>query len=199
MLVPLMVLALQSPAPVLDGTITPGEWDHATHVTGSTGLEVHTSVTDTATYVAVRGTGAGFPHIALMHGDTVLILHASAALGTARYAGAGDSMRLVQPFAYSVRRTGMDVEAQAERDAFYLREGWVATTARMGAPGETEFKIARSRGGPGQPIAVAYWSERSGVQHWPAALADAVVVERVVQGHLPEEAVFFVAEWGSIE
>jgi hypothetical protein len=198
-MLPLLLLAvLQAQHPTLDGTIAPGEWDRASRVTGSNNLEVFLLPADSALYLAVRGTGDGFPHVALIRGDAVLILHASAALGTAMYGGDGERKHLLQPFDFRVRGTSRTGRDQEERDAFYAQEGWVASTIRMGVPGETEFKIARSLVAPGDRIAVAYWSETAGVTHWPAALGDAVVLERMVQGHLPEESQFRPEEWGVV-
>jgi hypothetical protein len=45
MILPLLLTLVQSPAPTLDGTISPGEWDRAVHTTGSDGLEVFTLTT----------------------------------------------------------------------------------------------------------------------------------------------------------
>lgn len=197
MLLPVVLALLQSGSPTLDGTIAPGEWDRATRATGSAGLEVFLAPTDSALFVAVRGPGDGFPHIALVNGDTVLLLHASAALGTARFVGAGNHKTREQEFVFRVRGVGLTGEDQAERDAFYAREGWVASTIRMGKAGETEFKISRSLIPASGPIAVAYWSAGSGVAQWPAGLEDAATLERTVQGFLPDHAEFRPAEWGT--
>jgi hypothetical protein len=196
MILPFVLALLQSPEPILDGTISPAEWSQATRETGSNGLEVFLYPTDSVLYVAVRGRGDGFPHLALLSGDTVFILHASAALGTAKYAPAAGSRHLIQPFSFGVRGTALGGQAQAEREAFYAREGWVASTVRMGQAGETEFKIGPSRLQAGRRIAVAYWAEGSGVSVWPASLADATATERMVQGFLPDTAGFRPEDWG---
>ena len=198
-MIALLLALLQSPTPTLDGTIVPGEWDGATRATGSNGLEVFLLPTDSALFVAVRGAGDGFPHLALIKGDAVFLLHASAALGTAMYGGDGERKHLLQPFDFRVRGTALSGPDQAERDAFYAQEGWVASTIRMGVTGETEFKIARSLFDPGGRIAVAYWSEDAGVTRWPAALMDGVTLERMVQGNLAAEAEFRPEEWGRVQ
>lgn len=195
----LLMALLQSPPPVLDGTISQGEWNDAKRFSGSGGLEVFLATGDSAVYLAVRGPGDGFPHVTLARGDSVLILHASAALGTARYVGAGHTKRLDRPFTFALRRTDMDRAGQAERESFYSKEGWVASTVRMGVTGETEFKIARSLIGPDGRIAIAYWSASGGVERWPASLADDVTAQRMVQGFLEEEAEFLVADWAPVE
>jgi hypothetical protein len=196
----LLVLAVvQSTAPTLDGTLSPGEWKDAARLTGSGSLEILVRPTDSVVYLAVRGPGDGFPHVAVVRGDTVRLLHASAALGTASFAGAGARKLAIATFAFAVRSPGMSGADLAQRDSFYLREGWVATTVRMGRPGETEFKISRSMLPPGSRIAVAYWSSESGVSHWPVALNDASAEDRIVQGFLPEVAEFHPAMWGTID
>jgi hypothetical protein len=191
----LLITLLQSPPPILDGTISRGEWNDAKHFSGSGGLEVFLATGDSAVYLAVRGSGDGFPHVAVARGDSVFILHASAALGAARYVGAGDIKRLAQPFSFAMRRAEMDAAGQAERESFYSKERWVASTIRMGAAGETEFKIARSLIGPDGRIAIAYWSASGGVQRWPVRLTDAVAAQRMVQGFLEDQAEFLVTDW----
>lgn len=198
MLLPIILSLLQASTPVLDGTISPGEYDHATRVTGSNGLEVFLLRTDSALFIAVRGPGDGFPHVALTHGDTVLLLHASAALGTARFAGPGEEKRRIAEFAFGVRDPGMSEAARTARARFYASEGWVGSTIRMGTRGETELVIARRLVAPSAGVAVAYWSEESSIAQWPEALADGAVAERMVQGFLPEQARFRPSEWGRL-
>jgi hypothetical protein len=68
----------------------------------------------------------------------------------------------------------------------------------MGTPGETEFVVSRMLVQPGDRIAVAWWAEDRPIAGWPAALADGVVEERVVQGFLPDSVRFRPGEWGRI-
>jgi hypothetical protein len=199
MVIALLLALVQAQAPQLDGTIAPGEWDRAVHVTGTEGMEIFLQRTDSAVYLAVRGSGDGFPHLALVHGDTILLLHASAALGTAKYVRAGRSHGLRQPFTFRVRGRALDTATRRERDAFYQREGWVASTMHMGRPAETEFKVAAVLLPRGERLAVAYWSQQSGVLSWPASAHDAVMAERIVQGFLPDSASFIPDQWGVVE
>jgi hypothetical protein len=202
MLLPLLLSLLQHPVPTLDGSITPGEWDHAIHRYGSDQLEIwiadYADSPDSALYVAVRGPGNGFPHIGISRGDTVLILHASAALGTAVFVGQGELKHRVGEFNFRVRGTELGDAAAAERERFYREEGWVASTIRMGQAGETEFKISNRLLSASPRIAVAYWAESEGVSHWPVRVADAIAEERMVQGFLPEEARFRPGEWEAV-
>jgi hypothetical protein len=205
MLIPVLALLLQgtdtalhvphAPAPTLDGTIAPGEWDHALRVLGTGGLEILLQRARDVLHVAVRGPGDGFPHVAVYHADSVRILHASAALGTGVYTRNEDAWRRVRGFEWAVRETGFSTAAEAARQTFLRGEGWLAATMLMGKPGETEFQIQWDRLGTPPRLAVAWWSEAGGVQYWPAGLADAVSVERVVQGFLPEVARFQVTAW----
>jgi hypothetical protein len=191
-----LLLTLQAAVPTLDGTIAPGEYDGATTLTGSAGLVVHIRPMDDAVYIAARGTPGGYPHLAISRGDTVLLLHASAALATARFAGAADRKNQVHGFTtFAVRNAGTSATGIAAREQFYRREGWTATTVEMGQ-GMTEFKVARSLMPRGAPLVVAFWSEGGGVQRWPAAIDDDAVGVRMVQGWLPTSARFAVAEWG---
>ena len=196
MMVAAFLLTLQTAVPTLDGTITSGEYDGATTLTGSTGMLVHVRTTDEAIYLAVSGAQGGYPHLAIARGDTVLLLHASAALGTARFVGTGSSKRLVQPFVWGVRNAGTGASGVAARDAHFQREGWAATTIEMGTPGITEFKVSRALLPARSPLAIGFWSAPSTIQRWPASLDDEAVAARLVQGFLPATATFAVAEWG---
>ncbi len=192
----ILLALLQTTSPVLDGTVAPGEWGRPSHVAGTSSLETWLMSTDSSVYVAVRGTGDGFPHLAIARGDTVLILHASAALGTAVYTGQGSRKRLIQPFTFAVRSPKMDPDTDAERERFFAREGWVASTILMGNRGESEFRIARWLLGSGARILVAYWSEQGGVQHWPQSIAnDGAIREQTVKGFLADTLEFRPEAW----
>jgi hypothetical protein len=192
-----LLFTLQAAVPTLDGAIGPGEYDGGTSFTGSGGLVVRIRTTDDAVYIAASGAAGGYPHVAISRGDTVLLLHASAALATARFAGPTDMKAQVHGFTtFSVRNAGTSAAGDAAREAFYRREGWTATTVEMGTPGVTEFKVAQSLLPGGTPSVVAFWSESGGVQRWPAEVEDDAVAVRVVQGWLTTTARFAVVSWG---
>lgn len=190
-----LLLAMQAAVPTLDGEISPGEYDGGTTLTGSTGLVVHVRTTDDAIYVAASGTPGGYPHLATTRGDTVLVLHASAALGTARFAGPASTKSLVRRPNWEVRNAGTGASGVAARDQYYRREGWTATTVEMGTPGVTEFKVSRALLLSGAPLAVTFWSGGA-VQRWPTGLNDDIMAVPMIQGPIPATATFTLAEWG---
>jgi hypothetical protein len=73
--------------------------------------------------------------------NRVLVLHASAALGAVTYTFDGEVWSTTEKFDWAVRDTTQSKEARAERAQHLASHGWVATTARTGEPGVTEFLI----------------------------------------------------------
>jgi hypothetical protein len=73
------------PAPTVDGKIDDGEWAGATTHRLEGGGDLRLLKRGDFLYVAVHGAATGLASLCAAKGDTVRILHASAAIGEARY------------------------------------------------------------------------------------------------------------------
>lgn len=128
---------------VVDGTVSPGEWDGARVEVFSDGSELLLMYSEGYLYLGIRASTpemiAG--NVFIDRGDKVAILHASAALGTALYQKGVQSWQQTQDFVWRCRATDSSGAAQAEREAFLHEERWVAANSRMGSPNELEYRI----------------------------------------------------------
>jgi hypothetical protein len=187
-------------APAVDGTLAPGEWDKARVEKLGNGGELLLQHDGDFLYVGLRVPEGGIGSLCVPADPArVLVLHASAALGTAGYERAGADWRLVRKFAFELRDTGASAEAMAQRAAFLAAEGWFANTSRQGAR-EREYQISWRRGDErGLPLAVVYMTfPGEKLYVWPAALADASVHPEIVKGNLPERARFEPPTWAIV-
>ena len=127
----------------IDGTMSPSEWDSAGVETFSDGSELFLMYSDGYLYLAIRANTTEMiaGNIFINRGDEIVILHSSAALGTALYEKGVGSWQQTQGFVWCCRMTDHSEVAQAERDAFLKEEHWVAANARMGSPNELEYQI----------------------------------------------------------
>jgi len=80
-------------------------------------------------------------NIFINRSDEIVILHASAALGTAIYKKGANDWQKIQGFTWHCRDTGNSDAAQVERSAFLQQEHWLTANSRMGSPEELEYQI----------------------------------------------------------
>lgn len=191
--------AQPAPAIRLDGQISPDEWAEATEHELTDGGRVLVRPSGDDLYVAVEGLGSGWSHVYIAHSDTVHVLHASAALGTARYVPEGSSWRLISPFDWAVRDTSFSPVAEAERAAFFDREGWVASTNGMGSGRVLEFRIDGALLGTEAPrVAALFAEDPTAPSFWPASLADATRDADLVRGESPPVLMFDSRSWARL-
>ncbi len=189
----------QGKPPVIDGTLSPGEWEAAVVESFSDGSELFLMYSEGYLYLGVRANTPGMiaGNIFIDHGDEIAILHASAALGTARYQKEPDSWHQIQDFSWRCRQTGVGGAAQAERDAFLVEEHWVAANSRMGAPNELEYRIEVSEATLRLAVNFLRASDPNVKIPWPKGLDDDCT--KPTPGGLPEQLHFSLERWANIE
>jgi hypothetical protein len=180
----------------LDGTLSGGEWSGAYVAPLTGGGEVRLMHDGGYLYLGVQRRGALIVTVCLDRGDSVAVLHSSAAIGTAIYRRAQNGWDLARRFTWELRDSTMSAAAQQEREAFLQREGWVATIAYLGANTDTEFKIAMPSGRV--RLAVVPMSVGENYQEiawWPGRIADACRSDDVLSGPLPAQVQFAPGSW----
>lgn len=184
--------------PVIDGTISPGEWGGAEIETFSDGSELLLLYGEGSLYLGIR---AGTPglivgNIFLDRGEKIAILHSSAALGTALYLKGPDSWRRNRGFVWRCRATDDSEAAQAERDAFLREEHWLAANARMGSPNELEYQIEAT----GETLRLAVIFIRASNPNektpWPNDLDDDCI--KPTPGGMPARLQFSPEGWATL-
>lgn len=186
----------QSPSgPAIDGTVDDDEWAGARIERLEGGGQVRLLERGGFLYVAVEGRGQGLASLCAAEGGTVRILHASAALGEARYEARGGAWTRTAGFTWRVRdsrETGPPA-TQAERAAFLDEMGWLANASAAGSP-VREFQI-RAAGVEALGVTFLSFGDPMTLARWPSAMADDCASVRMAQGDPREAARFEPGAW----
>jgi len=184
--------------PEIDGRIQPGEWDDARIDFFEDGSELFLLNKDGYLYLAIR---AGFDemiagNVFLHNGDQIYIMHTSAALGTALYQEEVDTWTKVKDFEWCCR-SKMDSEtARANREIFFVQEGWLGINSFNGNENELEYKVRLT--GSEVYLAVNFLSaDTPGLKLvWPIGLVDGPA--QPVDGGFPGVMDFAPDLWHSL-
>jgi hypothetical protein len=179
--------------PSVDGVLGADEWANARREELVGGGEVRLRRLGNTLYVAVSGPAPGIASLCLGDGDGVAILHASAALGTARYQQKGNGWTLANGFDWKVRESGQAAPSTAERDAFFSAEGWLANSSSTGAP-VREFRIRLDANRRNLGVAYLVTGSRK-IAYWPASMADDCRAEELIMGNTPAILKFTPGHW----
>jgi len=191
----------QGPPITLDGTLQDREWDGATRHPMTIQGEVLLMTRGDFLSVGVRGPGFGLAHLAVASSDTVWVLHASAALGSIVYARGPEGWDKVRDPAWEIRDPTLRPDAVQARGAYFVENGWVATTGRMGQENEVEFLVRTDRfGGEELRFAVVFFPVGSpgAFPHWPDTIRDDVDEEKLLTGPMPERLHFDPSGWARV-
>jgi len=128
---------------LVDGQIGLGEWSATT----ARASAVQVRRVGREVFLLVRTEGTHPVHVYIEEGRTLRLLHASAALGEARYERDDDGdYRLTRGFVWSLAdpaRGGPPLRELAAAQREHLaRAGWVASTSSLGDAGVVEFRLA---------------------------------------------------------
>jgi hypothetical protein len=185
--------------PVIDGIHSPGEWDDAAVETLADGSQILILQSGDFIYLGIKRKDESLfaNNVFINNGDEIVILHSSAALGTASYQKEGKVWNQTQDFVWRCRKTDNSEAAQGERAEFLQGEGWLASNGRMGTPNEMEYQIRK----PDQDfrfamtiIAATFPYEKT---PWPVNLNDDSMKD--FPGGLPKIMEFTPLEWGILQ
>ncbi len=193
--------ALEIPSaehPTLDGTISPGEWADAYQTELSDGGELLLLTADGFLYFSIRGKPEPVISICLDRGGEVAILHSSAALGTAVYQRGEGAWDQVQSFTWSNRYSTNSPEAQSDREEILAKEGWAASTGRMGTPEDVEFQIKMPEGYIRLAVSTIGAPDYDQVSKWPVNGTDDCGSIQLLGGPIPETAQFSPEDWMTV-
>jgi len=200
----LVVFAVMSQAisvgvPVIDGKIDPTEWVGAHKGDLSGGGKVWVLQRGGFIYVAVRGARPGLASLCAFQGDTVRILHASAATGEARFSRSAGAWIQTAGFEWRLRDSSLaGGPVVPQYDEMVQEIGWTANPSGVGSP-DREFRI---RADIVDALAVTFLAtaEPMTLAYWPSTVADDCRINlRIAQGFLPASATFDPSGWYRIQ
>jgi hypothetical protein len=172
------------PAPSIDGTLEPGEWDGAIVGEMSDGTGLYAMHDGESLYVAIEGEHLGAINVTIGGPRDTWILHSSAALGSIRYGSGGE---LSHDFDWCCR----DADDPSSRLALLDAEGWQANIGYTGEPGIVEYQVALPW--VGAAMAVSAQSEAAEPAFFPAGLPPEARSQLV--GPWPSTRTFQRGDW----
>jgi len=190
----------QGSAPVIDGTLTEGEWNDALSVPLSDAASLFLKHAGGYLYLGIQATSMGVGSPLVVRGDEVLVLHASAALATAFYVRDGDAWTLRQDFVWQCRSTGFAAAAQNERARFLQQNGWLGTIGYLGDPNQFEYEIAWGD----EPLTFLFlfadFTDTIHLLSWPIPPADAARYETIITASpTPPRMQFDTGSWATLQ
>ena len=176
----------------IDGSLEYGEWDDALVVLLSDTVTLYMKHADGMLFLGVRAPTMGVGNLLIASPGEIRVLHSSAALGTAVYEPVGDAWLLKRDFTWKCRGRDFSDAAVAERKLFLETEGWVASTAFLGTPGDMEYQVRLN----GESVAMLFLyvpvSNPESVLSWPATAE-----QDVIPGPIPSVAHLDTTQWAT--
>jgi hypothetical protein len=190
---------------VIDAKLEPAEWARAAELPLGDGTTLKLQHDGTHLYVGITAQRAGFVSLCTTTGDTVRVLHASAALGSVSYTRSGDTWASRDTaFTYAMRNTDSTEEARQERRTYLTQHSWVSSTVRMSQGHAHEMQIALERVDRMPRIAVAFFVIGTGdswsIQRWPAGIGEqeGCMDSQLVRGYVPRGLRFDPTSWAEL-
>ncbi len=187
--------------PVLDGKMDAEEWRDAAVVAATTGkdaVELVAKHHDGTLYLGIRRQRTGITTIGVALGEKVLVLHASASLGTAEYRPAKGSFEMVRGFEWRCSETSSEETLRKERREHLAAHHWLGTTMKMGT-GQAEFAIAAplQSGAKDEPKTLRFALSLMGgsALRVPKELDDGLTNTQLQMGHTPPKLQFSPNDW----
>lgn len=184
--------------PTIDGVAKPGEWADARRANLVGGGEVWLLRAGNELYVAVKGSGTGFPSLCVGNADRVEILHASAALGTVAYQRGAKGWSRGQGFEWRVRDLPEPAPTLAtDRESFLKEQRWLANASDTGTP-LREFRIILDAGR--RFLGVVFLSTDSmQAAYWPTSMNDGCRDLDLLRGDAPGSLELEPSRWYEIK
>ena len=185
--------------PIIDGTINVREWESAVKEEFAEGSEIYLLVHGDDLFLGIRNMGGEMiaGNVFLEQDDRIIIMHSSAALGTAIYEVEGEDYRKIKDFEWCCRSKVDNEAARFAREMFYEDEGWLGQNSFIGNENELEYMIALDET-QGRVAVNFILADGGGEKHvWPVGLEDGVA--EPTPGGFPDTIKFNVEDWISLE
>lgn len=191
------ILVPKASAPTIDGVINEAEWKSAAEPAKGIRL-MHDG---RFLYLGLSGGGEGLGSINLASKGKVLVLHASAALGTAVYEAKQDGWHIGRKFTFNCRKTDNSPVAVEERSKFLAADGWVANVFNQGSKDQREYKISLDLlDDEKATLAITYFDTQKNENtiSWPPATDD-TYHPKLAAGWLPEPIQLDPSKWAKVK
>jgi len=178
----------------LDGILNDNEWKNAKEYRLSGGGKLLIKKENKELYIAMAGDKQAWAHVYLYSLDTIRVMHASAALGEAKYIRQNDLWRSIETFQWALREKEYNDELVRKQQDHYQKHGWVANNNNMGNGMTFEFKLNLSHPDPVY-FACVLAQVPLELSYFPGSLSDNTILPKLVQGYTPDSLQFDPALW----
>ena len=195
--VPQIAVPRAMKAPEIDGTLSPNEWKGAVRV--RLGAKGHALLLHDGNnlYIALVGREPGISTVCALGGKDVLILHASAALGTAVFTQDNNKWLLKRGFTWTNRDTSQSSGALMEKRKTLRAEGWFANTSPTTL---TDREFVMHVGTQQQiPLVLGHMiftPKEQRLYYWPEEVVDGCADLELAGGYTDREYTFDPDTWG---
>jgi len=179
----------------LDGKIDPVEWKSADSFALDKGGTLRLKKDQSFLYIGLTGNDEGWSHVYLQKKDTIFVLHASAALGTAIYVNDGVRWNRVQTFQWGFKAMVYNDGTKKVMDDFLKANRWVANNNNIGTGKTLEYKIDLSAFNGIEKIAFVFAADANEPHFFPKGLKDATISTDLVYGNPPDMLRFDPGSW----
>lgn len=184
------LLTMLTGGPLIDGVLGEGEWTGARHETMEQGGEVWLRRDGDRLFVAIKAAKNGIASLCTGNQKEVEILHASAALGTARFVREGNDWKAAQDFTWTVRENA----TAAQRQQHLESAGWLANSHRHPHP-IREFEVRLRPGRELLGLTFLHTDEPHSVAYWPKTIDDDCRAIALGQGYVAAGKRFQPGGW----
>ena len=173
--------------PTIDGVLTADEWAGSVTVTMTDDSVLHWMHDENTLYMALESGAVGAVNLLISTADETLILHSSAALGSALYVFVSGVWELSHGFDWCCRSATND----SDRLLLLDEQGWQANIGFAGDEGIVEYEVTLPW--DGAFVAVSYLTDTKTSAFWPADLSSEARDHLI--GPPPPERNFNLDEW----
>lgn len=182
----------------LDGQLGEDEWRNSQEYLLKEDCKVLLLVEGNFLYAAVVSKNKIWAHAYLSDGETVQVMHASAALDAVQYKKQKSVWKTEETFQWEFRDRVFNSEVKSKMDSYFQTHGWVANNNTMGDGKTIEFKIDISKKAP-LYFACVLADFDVKLSSFPKTLTDDTVLPNLVQGYTPDSLKFNPTSWFNIK
>jgi hypothetical protein len=184
-----------------DGVIDKKEWEGSIEYSLTDGGRVLYKRVENVLYIAMISKAKSWGHVYISNGESIKILHASAALGSILYKSSnGAWVNTDTVFKWEFRDRVFNDESSAKMNEYYKKNGWVANNINIGDGKTIEFRIdLMTMSKKIEHIAFVMADYDVKLQWHPSTLNDDTVFPKLVQGYASANMNFKPDTWRKIE
>jgi hypothetical protein len=177
---------------VLDGAISLVEWQGAAQHDIAPGSTMRWQHDGRALTLALQGPPQ-FYSLCIVHGDTLRVLHASAALGTATYRKTDGEGRWTRVADFDFSTRGMTSDEHA------ARFGWAGSVQGSSGSFDREYRLPVSWIRPGVRMSLGSVGVMGGAHQWPPGASDDCQSQSLAFGRTPATVAVHPERWADVE